>query len=75
MLRSPSTGETSRPDESERDFRARLQQASRESRDRALDALRRKYAPGRPHSTRSCAARSRRWSGSRSRPPARSCRR
>jgi hypothetical protein len=45
VLRSPSTGETSRPDESERDFRARLQQVSRESRDRALDALRRKYAP------------------------------
>ncbi|HUR34642.1 MAG TPA: hypothetical protein VM032_12655 [Vicinamibacterales bacterium] len=45
ILRSPSTGETSRPDESERDFRARLQQASREGRDRALEALRRKYAP------------------------------
>ena len=45
VLRSPSTGESSRPDESERDFRARLQQASRESRDRALEALRRKYAP------------------------------
>jgi hypothetical protein len=45
LLRSPSTGELSRPDESERDFRARLQQASREGRDRALEALRRKYAP------------------------------
>jgi hypothetical protein len=45
VLRSPSTGEVSRPGESERDFRARLQQASREMRDRALDALRRKYAP------------------------------
>ena len=45
VLRSPSTGETSRPDESERDFRARLQQVSREERDRTLDALRRKYAP------------------------------
>jgi hypothetical protein len=45
VLHSPSTGENSRPDESERDFRARLQQASRESRDRALEALRRKYAP------------------------------
>jgi hypothetical protein len=45
VLRSPSTGEVSRPDESERDFRARLQQVSHESRDRALDALRRKYAP------------------------------
>jgi len=45
VLRSPSTGELSRPDEAEREFRARLQQASRESRDRALEALRRKYAP------------------------------
>jgi hypothetical protein len=45
LLRSPSAGEVSRPGETERDFRARLQQASRESRDRALDALRRKYAP------------------------------
>ena len=45
VLRSPSTGETSRPEESERDFRARLQQSSRESRDRALDALRKKFAP------------------------------
>jgi hypothetical protein len=45
LLRSPGTGETSRPDESERDFRARLQQASREARDRGLDALRKKYAP------------------------------
>ncbi len=45
VLRSPSTGETSRPDESERDFRARLQQVSREERDRKLETLRRKYAP------------------------------
>jgi hypothetical protein len=45
LMRSPSTGELSRVDESERDFRARLQQASRETRDRALEALRRKYAP------------------------------
>jgi hypothetical protein len=45
VLRSPSTGELSRPDESERDFRARLQQASREGRDRALETLRKKYAP------------------------------
>ncbi len=45
VLRSPSTGETSRPDETERDFRARLQQVSREERDRTLDTLRRKYAP------------------------------
>jgi hypothetical protein len=45
VLRSPATGEISRLDESERDFRARLQQVSRESRDRALETLRRKYAP------------------------------
>ena len=45
VFRSGSTAEVSRPDEPERDFRARLQQGSREGRDRALDALRRKYAP------------------------------
>jgi hypothetical protein len=45
VLRSPSTDECSRSDESERDFRARLQLAARESRDRALEALRKKYAP------------------------------
>ena len=45
VLQSPSTGEISRPEESERDFRARLQQSSRESRDRAIEALRKKYAP------------------------------
>ena len=45
LMKSPSTGEVSRPDESERDFRARLSHASREQRDEAVDALRRKYAP------------------------------
>jgi hypothetical protein len=45
VLRSPSTGLSSTTDESERDFRARLQQGSRETRDRALEMLRRKYAP------------------------------
>ncbi len=45
LFRSPSTGEVSRPDESERDFRARISQASREGRDRALETLRKKYAP------------------------------
>jgi Helicase HerA, central domain len=45
LLKSPSTGELSRPDEAERDFRARLQQGSRETRDQALDALRKQYAP------------------------------
>src|SRR5262245_45002871 len=45
LLRSPSTNELSRPDEAEREFRARLGHGSREERDRALDELRRKYAP------------------------------
>jgi hypothetical protein len=45
LLRSPSTGEVSKPDESERDFRARLQHGGRESRDQAVEALRKKYAP------------------------------
>src|SRR5262245_673530 len=45
LLRSPSTSELSRPDESEREFRARISHGSREDRDRALDDLRRKYAP------------------------------
>ena len=45
LFRSPSTDELSRPDESEREFRARLQQASRESRDGALEALGKKYGP------------------------------
>jgi len=45
LLKSPSTGEISRPDEAERDFRARLQQGSRETRDQALDALRKRFAP------------------------------
>jgi hypothetical protein len=45
LLRSASLEETSRPGESEGDFRARLAQVARESRDRQLDALRRKYAP------------------------------
>jgi hypothetical protein len=45
LFRSPSTGELSRVDESEREFRARVQQTSREGRDRALEALRRKFAP------------------------------
>jgi hypothetical protein len=45
LLRSRSTNAVSQPGESERDFRARLQQAAREERDLKLDALRRKYAP------------------------------
>ena len=45
LLRSPSTKEVSRPDESERDFRVRLQQSGREQRDKQLENLRQKYAP------------------------------
>jgi hypothetical protein len=44
-LLQSATGDVSRPDELERDFRARLQQSAREARDKALDTLRRKYAP------------------------------
>ncbi len=45
LLRSPSTRTLSKPGESERDFRLRLQQAGREERDQQLDSLRKKYAP------------------------------
>ena len=45
LLKSPSTGEYSRPGETERDFRVRLQQTARENRDAQVDQLRRKYAP------------------------------
>jgi len=45
VLRSPSTKDVSKPGESERDFRVRLQQTGREQRDKAADALRQKYAP------------------------------
>ncbi|NOS81256.1 MAG: ATP-binding protein [Nitrospira sp.] len=45
LFKSPSTKEVSKPDESERDFRVRLQQAGREARDKQLDSLRQKYAP------------------------------
>lgn len=45
LLKSPSTQEVSHPGEPEREFRLRLQQATREQRDKALDALRQKYAP------------------------------
>jgi hypothetical protein len=44
LLRSPSSGEVSRPGEDERDFRIRLQQAARERRDEAVEVLRKKYA-------------------------------
>jgi hypothetical protein len=45
LMKSPSTKQISQPDESERDFRARLQHTSREGRDSAVDGLRKKYAP------------------------------
>jgi hypothetical protein len=45
LYRSPSAGELSKPGETERDFRARLQQGARERRDAATEKLRQKYAP------------------------------
>lgn len=45
LFRSPSTKEVSRPGESERDFRVRIQQTGREQRDKAAESLRQKYAP------------------------------
>ena len=45
LLREPALGVTARADESERDFRIRLQLEMRAARDAAIDAVRRKYAP------------------------------
>jgi len=45
LLKSPALDQTSNVDESERDFRVRLQQAAREARDSAAEKLRQKYAP------------------------------
>jgi hypothetical protein len=45
VLRSRALDQVSKPDESERDFRVRLQQAAREDRDRRAEELRRKHAP------------------------------
>lgn len=45
LLNSPRLGQASTPDESERDFRIRLQQTAREQRDAAVEKLREKYAP------------------------------
>ncbi|MBS0169188.1 MAG: ATP-binding protein [Nitrospira sp.] len=45
LFRSLSAEALSRPGESERDFRVRLQQAGREQRDQQSDSLRKKYAP------------------------------
>jgi len=44
VLRHRDTGLTSRPDESEGDFKVRVQDAARASRDRAVEDVRRKYA-------------------------------
>lgn len=44
LLKSPSLKEISRPGESERDFRIRLQQMAHEQRDQAVERLRQKYA-------------------------------
>jgi hypothetical protein len=45
LFKSPSTKEVSLPDETEGDFRVRLQQSGREARDKQSDSLRQKYAP------------------------------
>ena len=45
LMKSPSLKEYSRAGESERDFRIRLQQQSRERRDAEAERLRQKYAP------------------------------
>ncbi len=44
LFKSPSTKEVSKPGESERDFRVRLQQTGREARDKGVEAIRQKYA-------------------------------
>jgi len=45
VLRSPALGAVSKPGESERDFRVRVQQSAREARDGQVASLRQKYAP------------------------------
>jgi hypothetical protein len=45
LWKSPSSGEGSKPGESEADFRVRLQQGFRERRDEAAEKLKAKYAP------------------------------
>jgi hypothetical protein len=45
LLRHPASGEISAPGEGERDFRVKVQQAARESRDAVAEKLRQKYAP------------------------------
>ncbi len=45
LLKSPSLKEVSKPGESERDFRIRLQQVAHERRDQVTEQLRKKYGP------------------------------
>src|SRR6185503_21338871 len=45
LFRSPSSKQTSKAGESERNFRIRLGDIGREQRDRAAEQLRKKYAP------------------------------
>jgi hypothetical protein len=45
LYRDARSRQLSRPEESERDFRVRLQEAARETRDAVKDRLRQKYAP------------------------------
>jgi hypothetical protein len=45
LFRSPTLEQVSKPDESERDFRVRLQHLAREERDRQAEQLRQNYAP------------------------------
>ena len=45
IFKCESLDATSNPNENERDFRVRLQQQAREERDRAVEELRKKYAP------------------------------
>ncbi|MGH9551209.1 MAG: hypothetical protein ACRD3W_17635, partial [Terriglobales bacterium] len=45
LLLSPSTGQLSQPNESERQFRIRLNDAATQARDRIVEELRAKYAP------------------------------
>jgi DNA helicase HerA-like ATPase len=45
LLRSASAEQLSKPGETERDFRTRLQQTAREARDQLAEVLRQKFAP------------------------------
>jgi hypothetical protein len=46
LLKSENFNETSKPEETERDFRIRLQQSAREQRDKEVEKLREKYSSG-----------------------------